>query len=647
MITPAPLFQDHAVLQRDVSVPIWGIGTPEKILTATLGEVSASTRVNSDGSWMLRLPPQSAGGPCELVLRSDSDELRFRDLLLGDVWICSGQSNMEYKLMQVDEDGSQSSGSQLPAVRLLSVATPAKADPQSVVGAAWQLCNPETLARFSAVGGWFGRSLHESLNIPIGLIENAWGGTRIQAWLSREALMTDPAGRKEIAEYEAELYSPAASDSRIYTTVADWFQAEGPEDPVNRGVETGWHQPDFDHTAWERMKLPCRWQDEGFDHSGIFWFRRRVTLPPEWRGKDLSLHLGSADKHDDTYVNGQRVGGIGWENPSSWNTPREYTVSGDLTRNREELLIAVRVRSHQFHGGLIGPASRMNVFPEDQEELAIHLTGDWQYAIEQSWGTVNYPPTLESTGRGPGGHNAPYTLFNSRLHPLIPFGIKGWLWYQGESNAEEPSLYRRQLPLLIQDWRRVWGQGDLPFLIVQLANYKPAMDEPVESSWAELRAAQSAALRIPGVGLAVTIDVGEAGDIHPQNKRTVGERLAHWALAEVYGGGGLPSGPVLEEMSPGAKGRLWLRFRYGNGLCTSDGGAVKRLAIAGSDRNYRWAHSRIDGEQLEVWHPDIQEPAAVRYAWEDNPEGCNLVNVEDLPACPFDSDELERGEVGN
>ncbi|MDA3873015.1 MAG: hypothetical protein PF795_03540, partial [Kiritimatiellae bacterium] len=235
MITPAPLFQDHAVLQRDLSLPIWGLGTPDEIVTATLGEATASTRVNADGSWLLRLPPQAAGGPYDLILRCGNDELRIRDLLLGDVWICSGQSNMDYKLMQVDEDGSQSNGVHLPTVRLLSVATPAKADPQSVVGATWQLCTPESLARFSAVGGWFGRSLHESLNIPIGLIENAWGGTRIQAWLSREALMTDSAGRDEIADYEPKLYASTSSDSPKYNTAGDWFQAEGPEDPVNRG----------------------------------------------------------------------------------------------------------------------------------------------------------------------------------------------------------------------------------------------------------------------------------------------------------------------------------------------------------------------------------------------------------------------------
>lgn len=643
MSVPAPLFHDHAVLQRDIPLPVWGSATPGSTVSVTLGDRRALTTTNDDGSWFLRLPPQPAGGPFELVIESDGEHFVARDVLVGDVWVCSGQSNMQFQLSKTEADNRAPLCADHPRIRILTVSTPAKTDRQSAIGSTWKCGSAHQFEIFSAVAGWFGHTLHAALDVPIGLIDNSWGGTRIQAWISREALMTDPTCRAEVAAYEALLYPATEADraKRAYGNVDEWFRAEGPENPLNLGLESGWDRPEFDDSVWPELNMPCRWQDQGFDHSGIFWFRRRVPLPQAWKGKALALHLGAVDKHDDTYVNGSPVGRISWENKNSWCTTRDYVIPASLTRDAEELCISVRVRSHQYHGGMVGPASFMNIHPVGDPADAQPLTGAWRYQIEQNWGITIPPATLDLTGRGPGGSNAPYTLFNSRLAPLIPYGIRGWIWYQGEANTADPAPYRRLQPLMIEDWRRAWGLGNLPFLLVQLANFTKAEPNPPEqSNLASLRAAQTAALRLPAVGMAVAIDVGDADDIHPKNKKAVGQRLARWALAEVYGRGGLPSGPLLCGMTSNGKGTLRLSFRHATGLRTRGDGSVFHLAIAGPDRKFIWAQSRIDGEHLEVWHPEIPHPAAVRYAWAANPDGCNLVNADDLPASPFDTDEL-------
>jgi sialate O-acetylesterase len=640
----SPPFHDHAVLQRDLPTPVWGEATPGSRITVRLGAVSAQVETATDGRWLLRLPPQPAGGPYDLIVSSEGETAIVRDVLIGDVWICSGQSNAEWKLMHFDPFGHQVAGVNLPKLRLLTVSTPRRIGRQTEIDGRWTVANHASLMPFSAVGGWFGRFLQRELDVPIGIIVNAWAGTRLQAWCSREALMLDPSGREEIADDDAAAYTARPETGKTYPTLDAWAQAEGPRDAGNHGLATGWARPDCDDRAWKIMALPGHWQRGGHPGSGVLWFRRTLEVPTAWRGRDLQLDLGPIDKHDDTYVNGDRIGGISWENPNSWCTPRSYTIPARQVGADGRVVIAVRARSHIFDGGLAGPACLMKLHPPGDEGGALPLSGDWKWRLEQDWGQIVPPPPILGSGpamsSGADTPNAPHATFDCRLHPLIPYGIRGVIWYQGESNVQEAALYRRLLPLMIEDWRRVWGQGAFPFIQVQLANHLQAKDAPEDSAWASLRAAQAAALALPGVGMAVAIDVGEAADIHPKDKKSVGERLARWALCEVYHRAGLPSGPLLAGMQREAGGRLRLSFRYAQGLSTRDGAAVRHLAIADAKRCWRWAQSRIEGESLVVWHPDLSCPAAVRYAWADNPEGCNLVNGAGLPASPFDSDDL-------
>ena len=627
----ASVFQNNGVLQRDLPLPIWGQGDPEECVTVRLAGHEARTEVDAAGHWMLRLPPLQAGGPHKLRVEAASGQAEIADLLVGDVWLCSGQSNMEWKLLQCGPEW-MADALDLPQVRMLTVTTPAMSGRAEAVDGRWIACTPESLAEFSAVGGYFGREIHRALEVPVGLICNAWGGSRVQAWLSREALMCDPAGREEVGFYESLAWQ---TDRKVRSqTFEEWERSGAPQDPGNLGLDRGWAGTGFDDSDWPGMPVPANWRNQGHPHSGIFWFRRTLEVPESWLGRDLVLCLGAIDKHDDTWVNGELVGSMSWETPGAWCKHRVYPVPCCLIGSDRQVVIAVRARSHIYDGGLTGPASVMRLHRADDDSDALPLAGEWSYSVEHNWGEV-VPPVPDW---GAGNHNSPHILFDNRLAPLIPYGLRGVVWYQGESNVCEPGLYRRMLPLMIHDWRRAWGQGDFPFLQVQLANFGEPTRQPGASGWAELREAQSGVLEEAATGMAVAIDIGESYNIHPPNKLDVGKRLAQSALSVAYGQSVIPSGPLFSGMQIEPGGRIRCLFRHvGSGL-ESRGGELRHFALAGRDRIFHWADAGIEGETVVVSSPWVPEPVAVRYAWANSPEGCNLYNKESLPAPPFRSD---------
>ena len=628
----ASLFQDHAVLQRNIPIPVWGTGSPGVAVTVRLAGHEAKTVVDSSGRWFLRLPSLKEGGPYTLTVESPSTVLEVSDLLVGEVWICSGQSNMDWKLSQLGE-GAVSDLPSLPEVRMLTVTNPANLGRSDSVDGRWKVCTPESLAAFSAVGGYFGRHLHQVLGVPVGLICNAWGGTRVQAWASREALMQEPESRNEIQFYESHLWQ--SGEVPGMTSFEKWEQCNALRADGNPGLSRGWASPEFDHSSWETMALPGLWQSRGHGYSGVFWFRKSVEIPASWIGKELELSLGAIDKHDETWVNGHLVGSTGWDVKDSWSLQRVYRVTKEAVQSSGSLLVAVRAHSHVYGGGMAGPAEVMWIAPVGApSEERIPLGGEWHYVVECNWGVVVPPPPVW----GAANPNSPAILFDNRVAPLIPYGFRGVIWYQGESNVGEAGVYRRMLPLMINDWRRAWGAGNFPFSQVQLANYLGAPQKPTESSWAALREAQASALALEASGMAVAIDIGEADDIHPKNKRDVGLRLAQSALHDVYHQGGVPMGPLFSGMTIEAGGRIRCAFRHTGGKLVAKGGALRRFAIAGNDRVFQWAEARIEGDTVVVSSPLVPVPYAVRYAWADNPEGCNLYNDHDLPAAPFRSD---------
>ncbi len=625
----ASLFQNHAVLQRHTTIPVWGTGSPGESVVVRLAGHEASTPVDATGRWFLRLPPLSEGGPYVLSAEAPSGAVEVHDVMVGEVWICSGQSNMAWAL---DRSGGEPNPPALPDVRLLTVSNPVGPGRAEAVEGKWELCTPQSLAAFSAVGGYFGRRLHETLGVPIGLICNAWGGTRIQAWISREGFMQEPEGRDEIRFYESHLWKCGGSGVK---TFSEWERTEAPQDAGNLGLPQGWASVEFDDTAWEPMNLPAFWQQRGHDYSGIFWFRRSVEMPASWAGRELELSLGVIDKYDEAWVNGRLVGATGQETESAWTVLRSYKIPAGLADAGGKLLVALRVRSHVFAGGFAGPAETMWIAPVGAPPTdRIALDGAWASKVEQNWGKITPP----RSAWGYGNPNSPYILFDHRVSPLVPYAFRGVIWYQGEGNTSEANLYRRLIPALIRDWRRAWGAGDFSFFQVQLANYKAPQETPSESDWAALREAQACALALEATGLAVAIDIGEADDVHPRNKRDVGFRLAQSALHHAYHLEAVPMGPFFTGITLEAGGRLRCFFRHAGGGLVAKGGTLRHFAVAGFDRVFHWAQAEIEGETVTVSSPKVPVPCAVRYAWADNPEGCNLYNHLDLPAAPFRSD---------
>jgi len=625
----ASVFQNHAVLQRHQPIPVWGTGKPGVTVRVRLADQEAVTKVDNAGRWLLRLQPMPEGGPHSLTATDGSTTVELNDILIGEVWLCSGQSNMAWKISQIGEPDTLNLPD-LPNVRLLTVANGAELGQAFDIEGEWKVATPEALAEFSAVAGYFGRRLYETLKVPVGLICNAWGGTRVQAWMSREALMQEPEGAAEIAYLESFLWNTGSCRP---PTFEEWQATAILRDNKNLGLLQGWASADFDDSGFETMKQPAYWNHNGHNYNGVFWFRKTVEIPAHWVGQELQLSLGAIDKHDETWVNGSPVGAMGPEIKNVWTLPRLYTVPAPAER---KLVIAVRVRSHCYSGGFVGPASSMWIGPAGAaSEERISLAGPWRYAVEQNWGILAPPPLAW----GEGNANTPAILFNNRVAPLVPYGIRGVIWYQGESNVADHHLYRRYLAAMIQDWRRAWGAGPFPFLQVQLANYLAPSATPQESGWAALREAQLEVFEsLPAMGLAVAIDLGEAGNIHPKKKGEVGNRLARYALHSVYHREAVPMGPLLAGITH-ENGRIRCHFRHtADGLISSDGAPLRHFAVAGIDRKFHWAHAEIDGNTVVVWSPEVAVPCAVRYAWAENPEGCNLANSLGLPASPFRTD---------
>jgi sialate O-acetylesterase len=636
----AKVFSDHAVLQRDMPVPVWGWTHPGARVRIALGPHVVESRSAEDGSFLVRLPPMPAGGPYELHVRTvqPACHAQVRDVMVGEVWLCSGQSNMEWPLNAVPFD-TQTLTDEDRLVRALNVPLQARIGRARDVAATWQVAQQNTAGSFSAVGFFLARRLARELGVAVGIINASWGGTRIQGWIGRSELVRHAWARAEVARYEASVaatdywhrFDPREPDcpEALAEAVRELYQP----DPGNTGVENGWADPAHDDTDWDAFAAPAGWTTQGYNTNGVFWFRREVDIPATWAGRELTLSLGAIDKQDVTYFNGCEVGRTGRDyDEQYWNVPRTYPVPGNLVKPGRAV-IAVRVYSFAFDGGLIGPANDMTIRPVDAPGDARRLDGTWRVKIAHDLGRV-VPGAIPF---GPGNPQSPYILNDNMIQPLIPYAIRGAAWYQGESNEADGSRYAAMLRALIEDWRYAWGQGDFPFLTVQLANHHVPADYEEASLWARIREAQLASLRMPHTGLAVAVDIGDALDIHPRNKQDVGHRLAQWALARVYHRPIVPSGPIYRDLAIEGN-RIRLTFDHVGGGLEAKHGALETFVIAGNDRCFVPAEARIEDSSVVVHSPSVAEPVAVRYAWADNPEAANLYNSEGLPASPFRTD---------
>lgn len=635
------IFGDHMVLQCNMPVPIWGWAQPnEEVAVILKGRKPIVTKANEQGRWMVKLPPQPAGGPYELTIRTRKETIRFKDVLFGEVWICSGQSNMEWPVAWAQNAKQEIATANFPQIRFFVVEKSIALEPQTDCKGKWVVCSPETIGGFSAVGYFFGREIHQRLKVPVGLIGTYWGGTPAEAWTDLKALESDPDFKPILERLPRDQETLKRLQEQYERSLAEWNQKVILKDPGNKGEGMGWAKPDFDDSDWATMELP-RILERSMNIDGAVWFRKVVNIPESWVGKDLVLSLGPIDDHDITYFNGERIGSTGPETPSSWTVPRRYKVPGRLVKPGANL-IAVRVFDQLEYGGFTGLPDQMRLELAEGKTEPISLAGVWKFKIEFARDASKLPPRPQP----PINNWTPTGLFNAMVAPLIPYAIRGVIWYQGESNVGRAYQYRKLFPALINSWRKAWGQGDFPFLFVQLANYLGRRPEPTESAWAELREAQLLTLKtVPKTGMAVAIDIGEADDIHPRNKQDVGKRLALAALAIAYGQKIVYSGPIYRSMKIEGN-RIRLFFDHvGSGLIAR-GERLVGFAIAGKDRKFVWANAKIEGNTVVVWSEQVPEPVAVRYAWADNPD-CNLYNKEGLPASPFRTDDWPGVTVNN
>lgn len=616
------LFTDNMVLQRNTAAAIWGWAQPNTQVTVRLDNgATVSSTAASDGKWMAKIGTFGAVGPHTVSVSGAAPDQKvlLKNVLFGDVWLCSGQSNMQWTVNNTNNATQEIASANFPNIRYLTVPNVTSAMPQSTLNAKWQVVSPQTAGNLTAVGYFFGRELHQRLNVPIGLINSSWGGTIAEAWVSEASLRTMPDFVPAIDNLKKSAANTSSSNLTFQQQMAQWWQTNDP------GAAGNWAAPATTTTDWKSMTLPAAWESAGLaDFDGLVWFRREVEIPAEWAGQNLKLSLGPIDDRDTTFWNGVQIGAL-----NEYNAPRNYTIPGNQVKAGRNVL-AVRVLDTSGAGGINGVAGDMKI-SRANDSKTIPLAGAWTYQVAKPLASLSATPVEVRSNP-----NIVTVLNNAMIAPLLPYGIKGAIWYQGESNASRAKQYQTLMPLLINDWRQQFGQGDFPFYIVQLANFMAKDTEPKNDAWPNLREAQTLTTqRVPNTGMAVTIDIGEEKDIHPRNKQDVGKRLALSALAKTYGYNLEYSGPIYRAMKVEGN-TLRLALDHAKGLMAK-GDKPTGFAIAGQDQKWVWADARIDGQSIVVSSPQVTSPVAVRYAWSNNPDA-NLYNAAGLPAVPFRSD---------
>jgi sialate O-acetylesterase len=620
------VFGEHMVLQRDRPLRLWGQATPGQTLMVELAGRKASTRVGADGRWRVQLAALPAGGPHRLLVRGDQTVV-LNDVLIGDVWLLGGQSNMEWPLAETDTGAQETASPQNPQLRHLRVPLRASVRPEAEIAPApWVVAEPGKVGEFSAIGYHFARQMQAVQGVPIGLIQTAWGGSMLETWVRRDAALQDPDLAPAVRALPADNKAyGAAVGQQLLDRVAAWQ----PGLPLQGVDASGWSAGQDIDANWPTLQAPHEWEGQGLANlDGVVWMRKRVELSPAQAAGAAELRLAKVDDCDETWVNGQRVGG-----QCGYQQDRRYALPAGLLRAGANW-IAVRVTDTGGGGGFHGDAAEMRL---DTTAGAVSLAGAWRARVEQ----IAVPTT-------PSANDAPTLGHNGLISPLHGLAVRGVLWYQGETNAARAAAYAEGFKRLIQDWRGQFGDPDLPFLFVQLAAWLPLADNrPGAGAWAELRASQAAALDLPHTGMATAIDVGDAVDIHPRNKRAVGQRLAALAMHEL----GLRAAPTSGPRFIGHEARGGeFRLRFGDiagGLRTARAGEpLHGFYLAGADRRWVPAEARFERDTIVLRSPAVPAPVAARYAWVDNPSEANIVCGDGLPLPPLRSDDWPLESAG-
>jgi sialate O-acetylesterase len=606
---------DNMVLQRKKEIKIWGWAASGEKINVNFNGQSLTAKASGKGTWSVLLKAMEHGGPFELTVSGKANTITLHNILIGDVWLGSGQSNMEWIMENTTGAEAEINAANFPNIRLFTVdKDKSYTVKDDLLGGQWLECNSNNVRGFSAVAYYFGKKLNQELDVPIGLINSSWGGTRVEPWISWEKIGKEP-------EYKdvklAQMENVEADDNKKRSQYLAAMKTD-------KGLTEEWFKPESTVAGWKSIKLPQEWTHTEIGNTdGIVWFRKEFTLSAA-EISDATLSIGPVDDIDYTYINGVQVGTV-----SNYSQDRIYQISKNLLKEGRNLLV-VKVVDNQGGGGLWGKPDQLFL---ETKSGKVSLAGDWQWKssiLTSDFGIKDGSGGFPSFGA---------QLYNSMIAPFVSFPIKGVIWYQGESNAGDAYRYTKLFPMLINDWRSKWGY-EFPFLWVQLANYMEAKPQPGESEWAELREAQRLTLALPKTGQAVILDIGEAGDIHPRNKKDVGIRLALNALSVEYGKSIVHSGPTYKAMETHDNQIVLTMDNAGSGLVAkgSKYGYLQGFAIAGNDKVFHWAKAYLDGNRIVVFSEAVKDPVAVRYAWADNPDDANLYNKEGLPASSFKTD---------
>jgi sialate O-acetylesterase len=615
------IFADHMVIQQNQPIRVWGWAKPGEKVLVILNDNKASISAEKDGKWTVSFPAQKAGGPFVLTVNGPN-KIVLNDVMIGEVWLCSGQSNLEFNLKSSLFAKDEIEKSKNLLIRQFKVPNRMSAIPQEdLEGGTWLLSSPETSGDFSAVAYYYAKKLSAELNVTVGIINASWGGTFIESWMSFDAL-------HRIPDYSAyHNLSPQELENWFTGTGKKYNQMFAALGITNRDsiLEDSivWRKPEFNDTKWLNVKLPQRFDYDLLPRfDGVVWFRREITIPEEVAKKGITLHLGRIDDYDITYVNGEKAGST-----MGVSTHREYHVKPENLKSGKNT-IAIRVTDYWECGGFLDPEPEFRISSGNWEES---LAGDWKMTI----GKLSFMWI-----RTPNAH--PNLVFNGMLSPILKYAFKGAIWYQGENNVLFASQYRQVLPELIKDWRKSFLNEEFPFYLVQLPNYNSINSNSQHggSDWADLRESQTSALKLLNTGMIVTIDLGDSTNVHPKDKTELARRLALLALKNTYGQNiGEVASPIMVNSNISGD-KIEVRFmNTGSGLVAHDKyGYLKGFEIAGSDQKFYYAKAVIEGNRVIVSSEKVLNPVAVRYAWSSNPSDANLYNKEGFPAAPFRTD---------
>lgn len=629
-VTLPEIIRDSMVLQRNATITIWGWASANEQITATFNGKHRKATANPQGDWSVEFPKMKAGGPYTLKI-SGKNDIVLEDILIGDVWLCSGQSNMVHQMNIHDVTYAEDiANANYPEIRHFKV--PRKTDltgpSKHLNGGSWEVAVSDQVRPFSAVAYFFARKLYNKYGVPIGLINASVGGTPIESWINEKGYQGFEDKLKIIEENKDTAFVNSHSRRGFSNNQA----AQKPKDKGLIG-EIPWYDVNFEPKNWRRINIPGYWEDQGArELNGVVWYRKEIALPQTMDSKEATVFLGRIVDADELYINGEKVGNTTYQYPQ-----RRYDVPANILKAGKNTFV-IRVTNNYGKGGFV-PDKPYYIFTDKD---TVDLKGYWEYKVGEVYPPVDFSSFSNNDDkpkeRTINPQNEPTALYNGMVAPYTQLPIKGVLWYQGESNAGRPEEYLDLMHALIKGWRGVYKNPELPFIYAQLPNFGDVTYSPTESNWARLREAQLMALGDSNTAMTVNIDLGEWNDIHPDNKKDVGERMALAAQNIVYGEDVVYSGPLYKSAQV-EDDKIIVSFSHiGGGLITDDGEALDSFEIAGEDKSFVWAKAKIEGDKVFVWSDDIPNPKFVRYAWADNPDNPNLYNKEGLPASPFSTE---------